>query len=265
MPPAEPPLSDSGLPREPNPQNNARPAYPTYGPRPAQAFPHQPAPMPYAAPYPQYPMGPMKATSGKAIASIVLMGVSVFLSPLAIITGIASIITGVMALKETRPADAKTGRGLAIGGIAGSSIMIVIWLGMAAIFALVIAAAPKLERAVKQAETESRKPRADRDMRLILDRLNLYYNENRRSLKPGGPIVTSGWEHGIYDESAPRVTGPALKLEHLVLSEQLELHAFNYELVVNGENAATIRCDFARREMRITDVDKRTSTLRDLP
>lgn len=141
---------------------------PVAGPRPAQPspYPQYPVPQRAAQPYPQYPQYPQQSaypypghaqagaypqaypnyqqpyggqpqayypasggTSGLAIASLVVSLTSLLVcGPLCII----GIVLGVMALRETQPNGPKTGRGLAIAGIASGVVILVL-------FAIVVA------------------------------------------------------------------------------------------------------------------------------
>ncbi len=104
-----------------------------------QPYPPPGGPAPYAPPMNPYGMQQQvpgynvpRQTSGLAIASLVL-ALSGFLCGL---TPIGGLICGIMALKETGPGGGKDGRGLAIAGIAISSIILLLVL---AYFVLVFA------------------------------------------------------------------------------------------------------------------------------
>lgn len=247
----------------PHPMDN-RAAYPGYGP--AQAPSGQPGyppqgPQPYGAP-PGYAMAAAKPTSGKSLASIILMGISIFFWPVAIITGPAAFITGWLALKETAPTGPKTGRGLAIAGMIGGSIMFLACIALGAVmvfaFALVGDAGKRMEEA--RAHEESRQ--ADDDLKLIQERVKLYYVENNRSLEPGGPIVTDGGRHGLYSDKSPRVRDQ-LKLEDLVMSADLNKPMAFYELRLTGPKSVLIVSTIAKRELEVADLDTEKYVLRD--
>ncbi len=109
-PPVQPPYGVAPAPRAP--QGYAPPpAQPTYGTAPGQ---HGYAP--YAQPY---PIAAPRPTSPLAITSLVcgLAGVVLFWAIIPVLASIAAVITGHMALGQTKRNPALGGRGMAIAGL----------------------------------------------------------------------------------------------------------------------------------------------------
>lgn len=114
-PPQPPPHVQS-----PQPVQAAPPAYAAPAP---QAWPVQPNPG-TATPYgtygaPAYPIAPPRPTSGLAITSLVcgIAGVVLIWAFVPILASIAAVITGHMALKQTKNDPSVAGRGMAIAGL----------------------------------------------------------------------------------------------------------------------------------------------------
>lgn len=105
-------------------QPYAAPAQPYAAPAQSYAAPAQPytAPVqPYGG-YPQYAPGayaPPRPNSGLAITSLIcgIAGLVLFWLWLPVIASIVAVITGHMALKQTKNNPALGGRGMAIGGL----------------------------------------------------------------------------------------------------------------------------------------------------
>ncbi|WP_197429204.1 DUF4190 domain-containing protein, partial [Microbacterium sp. CCH5-D1] len=116
-------------------------------PQPGQAYPGSTAA--YAAPAPQvwpvqpnhgtatpygaygtptYPLAPPRPTSGLAVTSLVcgIAGVVLIWAILPILASIAAVITGHMALKQTKSDPSVGGRGMAIAGLILGYAMIAI-------------------------------------------------------------------------------------------------------------------------------------------
>jgi hypothetical protein len=95
------------------------------------------------APQPQYgapTWAKPKPTSGKAIASLVIGCVCVFMWPVSILAAPVGLVLGWMGLREsTPPGESHGGRGLAIGGLVLNSVMFVITLLMVALFVFMFA------------------------------------------------------------------------------------------------------------------------------
>ncbi len=242
---------------------DGRAAYPGYGPQPGQpGYPPQGQPGYPPQNYGMYPPPVSRPTSGKALTSIILMGVSVLFWPMAVFTGPAALVLGWMALKETTPTGTRTGRGLAIAGMVGGSLMFVACLGLAAIMVFAFTMANEAQKHVEENRTSRESRQADEDLKLIKDRVKLYYIENSRSLEPGGPIVTDGGRHGLYDEKSPRVKDE-LRLEDLVMSADLNKPMAFYELRKTGPKSVLIISSIAKRELMVADLDSESFNLRD--
>lgn len=77
-------------------------------------------PHPYAQPYaPAQPYAAPLPTSGLAVASLItgIAGIVLSFAVFPLLASLAAIITGHMALKQTRPGSALGGRGMAIAGL----------------------------------------------------------------------------------------------------------------------------------------------------
>lgn len=87
------------------------------------------SPVPYGA-YgaPAYPVAPARPTSGLAITSLVcgIAGVVLIWAILPILASIAAVITGHMALRQTKNDPGLAGRGMAIAGLILGYAMIAI-------------------------------------------------------------------------------------------------------------------------------------------
>ncbi|WP_194422370.1 DUF4190 domain-containing protein [Microbacterium abyssi] len=74
----------------------------------------------YAAPqYPAQPYAPARPTSGLAVTSLItgIAGIVFSWTFVALLASIAAVVTGHMALKQTRSNSAVAGRGMAIAGL----------------------------------------------------------------------------------------------------------------------------------------------------
>lgn len=98
-------------------------APPAYAASAPQAWPVQPDPW-TATPYgaygaPAYPVAPPRPTSGLAITSLVcgIGGVVLIWAIIPILASIAAVITGHMALRQTKDDPSIAGRGMAIAGL----------------------------------------------------------------------------------------------------------------------------------------------------
>ena len=142
LPPAPAPaLRAQPVPPAPQPTQSFPGAVPTYAPPPAPAYGVQPITAPpsgYAppptqpgygmvagqpgyAPYaaPGHPVAPTRPTSGLAITSLIcgLAGAVLFWAFIPVLASIAAVITGHMALGQTKRDPAIGGRGMAIAGL----------------------------------------------------------------------------------------------------------------------------------------------------
>jgi hypothetical protein len=125
--PAPPPGWQLWLPEDETPAAPALPFAPPFTPPPSAArlySPHPPYQYPAGSPYGGPPYGPAQATSGLAIASLVL-GIAGFLT----ITAVAGIVLGIVALTQLR-SRYQRGRGLAIAGITVSAVWLVLMLAV---------------------------------------------------------------------------------------------------------------------------------------
>lgn len=98
-----------------------------------------PPPQPHVAPYDpygaygaQYSTAPSSNTDSKAILSLVLGVLSLplaFCCMIGVVTGIAGVVLGGLALSEANKTGNTSSRGMAIGGIAVSVVAIVLSVG----------------------------------------------------------------------------------------------------------------------------------------
>lgn len=101
----------------PQPGYAPPPAQPAYAVAPMQPGPQQPGYAPYGAQ--GYPAVAQRPTSGLAITSLVcgIAGVALFWAIIPLLASIAAVITGHMALGQTKRDPSIGGRGLAITGL----------------------------------------------------------------------------------------------------------------------------------------------------
>ena len=113
-----------GTPAQPPYGSPAQPPYgvrPGYAPPPsAPAYGTQPVPpgyAPYAAP--GYPAAAPRPTSGLAVTSLIcgIAGIVLFWAVVPLLASIAAVITGHMALGQTKREPRISGRGMAIAGL----------------------------------------------------------------------------------------------------------------------------------------------------
>lgn len=121
MPPGEhpafPPQAQPYSPPPPYPGSPQHPGAQQYpAGQPYAASPSYPAAQPYA---PAAPYAPARPSSGLAITSLVtgIGGIVFSWTFVALLASIAAVITGHMALKQTRQDSAVGGRGMAIAGV----------------------------------------------------------------------------------------------------------------------------------------------------
>lgn len=143
----------AGAPQEPPYAPQTQPAPPAAQPYPVQQYPGQQYPgqqsptQQYPAPsyqgqayqgqvYPMQPYPPARPTSGLAVTSLItgIGGILFSWTFVALLASIAAVITGHMALKQTRNNPALAGRGMAIAGL------ITGYVGVAIIALLVVVA-----------------------------------------------------------------------------------------------------------------------------
>lgn len=117
-PPAAAPQPGYGIAPIPHqPVYHAPPAPQGYGTAPAPLPPQQPGYAPYVTP--GYPAPAARPTSGLAIASLVcgIAGIVLFWALIPMLASIVAVITGHMALGQTKRNPALGGRGMAFAGL----------------------------------------------------------------------------------------------------------------------------------------------------
>jgi len=234
--PQPPQAPQQGYPQAPAyPQPPAQPQAPAYPPppqgfaQPAPAYPPPPGAqpgMPQAGyPQPAYPPGygaqpayysGEKPTSVLAIISLVCAG-------LGLVTGIsvlAGLVLGIIALRETRPAGTKSGRGLAIAGVVVNGAFMAIG---ALLFALLFAGTVALQSQMEDLGNISV------DGSLIAQRTEMYFRD-RGDLAGGGNRYIGGYKNAALAE------GP-LTVDDLVSQAELKMPMDRYFLEVKGESA----------------------------
>lgn len=229
---------------------------PSYGPPPYGPPGLAPPPPPFADFQPRMP------TSGKAIASLVC-GVAGLL--LCVVISLVGVVLGIIAITETGREGTRSGRGLAIAGTVVSSLSVV---GSVAILALFMGFGAVAEQEQEQRRAEN----LDKDIALVIERVQQYYKANNESLGPGGPVLAEAQpkpsqsgdgrnHHGervIPNVRDGKVQGE-LSIRHLVRTGELSYsgNLDRWELVVTDHHKATIRAkDWGGgvlREVNITD------------
>lgn len=262
--PQYPPQNPAQYP--PRPAQGARPAQPypaaypqaqgpAYPPPPASVYPPPPAPAypqtgypptGFAQPYTNVYAG--KPTSGLAIGSLVCLGAG-FLVGLSWPVG---IVLGFMGLRETGPTGPKSGRGMAMAGLIGNSLLTVMIIGF---IALVLVG-------VSMAATEAgRNANVMRDGQLIESRIGMYYRDK-------GDLASGGHKFVLGQRSVEKTDGP-LVVSHLVSGSELKNPIESYRIQVQGDTAtvwyknddgqervaATFDANPRRRPVQVHDYD----------
>lgn len=127
-------------------------------------------------PLDSYLPGP-KPTSGMAIASLVCAILGLLIPGL----GFIGVVLGVVALSNTRPDGAKSGRGLAIAGIVVGAVSLI--LGIALCAGIMLPALGKARQAAREIASQAQ-------LSMIGKGLILYSQDNKDFL----PEVKTGWE-----------------------------------------------------------------------
>ncbi len=214
-----------------------------------------------------------RVSSGKALASLICGCAALLLSwlcPLIAVAAVVAVVLGIIGITETGRNGTRSGRGLAIAGTATGA------LALAGTIAVVVISIAHM-KSDEQEREEARSERLSADVRLIVQRLREYHDQNHRSLGPGGPVLALAppqsetiVERGpgqhfeadrIPDTLDGRVTG-ALQIRHLVRPGELQYspRLDRWELEVIGNDKATIRARTRRgqvlREVAVTDAGK---------
>ncbi|MEE9312251.1 MAG: DUF4190 domain-containing protein [Planctomycetota bacterium] len=194
-----------GYPQKPMPgQQPPQPPYPNA----------QGGPIP-AAPYGNMPphMGNRPMNSGTSTAAIVAL-VSLF------VCWPVGIVAGFIALGDIKKTG-KSGRGMALAGIIGGGISLLISVASIGFFVFAVSS---MQDSIEEYST------AQSDSELIKERISTYYKANDDSLAAGGLQVLSGYPTGNT------VTG-TLKVSDLVTSLDLVNPVESYKLEINGTYA----------------------------
>lgn len=239
MPPQQRPAGPTPARPGPQPVQQGYPQAPAYPPPPQGAYPpppqgayppppqgaHPPAPLAAHAPHPlqpgvytqqvaYYPQA--KPTSGLAIGSLVCAGLS-FVTGVSVLAG---IVLGVLALKETGPSGDKSGRGLAIAGIALNSGL----LALAALFIAIFVAGMVAFSSHMEDEVN-----ISMDGALIAQRAEMYYRD-KGDLASGGHRFVGGFKN------AEKTRGP-LMVGDLVGPNEVQMPLDRYFLEVKADSA----------------------------
>ena len=218
-----------------------------------------------------------KPTSGKAVAALCFsLGglIGAFFCPPVGAVVLIGLVFGILGIIETGKEGKRSGRGLALAGTVIASLAV---CGVIGITSLFIHGHSRDEQRIR-AEME---PAIAKDQALILKRLKQYYDENDRSLGPGGPwLATRTAGSGppgntTAVQPGTRVSG-TLELKHLVGPGELQLGdlfsamargpgssravAGSWVLTVNGRASATLRATdwggAVLREIEIHDIGR---------
>jgi hypothetical protein len=157
-----------------------------------------------------------KPTSMLAVISLVCAGLALFTG----ITVLPGLILGLMALRETGPTGAKSGRGLAVAGAVINGAMLAIGLVLVmVIFVFAAAATSQFEGMVNVSVDGS----------LIVQRAEMYYRD-KGDFAGGGHRFIGGYKN------ADKGKGP-LMVTDLVGAHELKMPIDRYFLEVKGDTA----------------------------
>ncbi|CAG0988423.1 hypothetical protein PLCT2_02327 [Planctomycetaceae bacterium] len=212
------------------------------------------APPPYGPPQGYYPPTAPKPLSGLAVASVVC-GIAnpvicvgaPFFAPL-------GLALGGIALKQTDGSRSHRGRGLAIAGVVLNAFGLVI-AGLVLFYFSTQLYTAQANESVLQAG------KIDEDMYFIQERLRTYWRANGDSFGSGGPRLAGEKSRFARPAAnAPKVTG-TLQVSDLVVQDDL-MHPLNdFSISATGPKSAVIRHAPSGRELRISNIDTRTSSV----
>lgn len=141
--------------------------------------------MPPPKPYPQQANFPTQS-NGKAIASLVLGGLSFFLS---VVTGIPAIIFGILGLRDARNSQGRVGgQGLAIAGITLGSI------GSLSLLAALLLVIPLLKEEAARADHARNSARSSNHLKQIGLGMHNYHDVYKTFPHAGSIDVKNGFE-----------------------------------------------------------------------
>ena len=220
------------------------PPYPpsSYGPPPGY---HPPG---------AYPPPLPRATSGVAIASLVCGIANPLLCVGAPVIAPLGLVLGGVALKQTGTHGNRSGRGFAVAGVVLNALGLLIAAAVLFYGATLIYTANANE-GVRQAG------KIDEDFYFIEERLRAYWRANGDSFGPGGPkLAGEKSRFARPSANAPKVAG-TLQVSDLVAQDDL-LHPLNdFSLTATGPKSAVIRHAPSGRELRISNIDTRVSSV----
>jgi hypothetical protein len=238
-----------------------------YAPMPGYGMPAYAPGMPPPPAPPMMPgFGIPKVTSGKAIGSLVCAGIGLVLGFVCGIGAVAvpvGLVLGFLGIAETGANGTRAGRGLAIAGTICNAVLLVGGIALAVLWFGVISMQQKQMSAGERENVE-------KDFAVIRTRLREYYDQNNKSLGPGGPVLathdfgtTSGGPgpgpRPVSDVRASRGTRVVnqLTIDDLVSNADVS-SAGRYELVVTGSASATVTYyssnDNKRHVLKVYDV-----------
>lgn len=222
------------------------------------AMPPYPPP-PYGPPPSYYPPGANppalpRETSGVAIASLVCGIANPLLCVGAPVIAPLGLVLGGIALKQTDGAAARRGRGLAIAGMVLNAFGLVI-AGLVVFYWATQIYTANANESVRQAG------KVDEDMYFIEERLRTYWRANGESFGPGGPVLAG--EKSRF--ARPPANGPKVRatptVSDLVVQDDLQHPLAEFSISPTGPKSAVIRHAPSGRELRITNIDSRTSSI----
>lgn len=219
------------------------PQQPPYGPPPGY-YPHLPYPTPPAP----------RATSGLAVASVVC-GIASFVfcfgAPLFAPLG---LILGGVALKQSDGTVVRRGRSFAVAGVVLNAFGLVV-AGLVLFYASTQLYTAQANESVRQAG------KVDEDMYFIEERLRTYWRANGDSFGSGGPRLAGEKSRFARPAAnAPKVSG-TLQVSDLVVQDDLMHPLNNFSISATGPKSAVIRHAPSGRELRISNIDTRTSSV----
>lgn len=216
-------------------------------------------PPPFGPPQGYYPPGAYpppapRATSGLAIASIVCGIANYVLCVGAPLFAPLGLILGGIALKQSDGTVVRRGRSLAVAGVVLNAFGLVV-AGLVLFYASTQLYTAQANESVRQAG------KVDEDMYFIEERLRTYWRANGDSFGPGGPVLAG--EKSRF--ARPPINGPkvssALTVRHLVVQDDLRHPLGDFTISATGPKSAVILHAPSGRELRISNIESRTSSV----
>ncbi len=241
----------SGTPDDPK---QLTPPWGNTSPYPYGASTNYGAPPPYGPPQGYYPPSAPKPLSGLAVASVVCGIANPVLCVGAPLFAPLGLLLGGIALKQTDSSRSHRGRGLAIAGMVLNAFGLVI-AGLVVFYWATQIYTANANESVRQAG------KVDEDMYFIEERLRTYWRANGESFGPGGPVLAG--EKSRF--ARPPANGPKVRatptVSDLVVQDDLQHPLAEFSISPTGPKSAVIRHAPTGRELRISNIDTRTSSV----